>query len=292
MPVLPHDGFVLRFVPDIVFGSAFHFTIIEGLSLLSPTSFMRKSITVVAVALGLLLIAASLFVSVSVPPFDKAAPAYADRAGDAVKVIPTGAIGGCGTIAIDSITVVPHVIAPLADDVGNSFLVSLRLEILDAHGMRKGTLQQGFSTEVCADIASVSWKDLTPDERRLVEDTRLLATLALAGVEFAPKEPVQISAKVPVYWSVRPTSSGSLAGWVSLSTADQPGADIVRVNLSKDAKSSFLTKIRAVPVTMRYVLSAIGSCIGTLLASLPAWLAWYDKRKGADSNRSKIVIAT
>ncbi len=90
----------------------------------------------------------------------------------------------------------------------------------------------------------------------------------------------------PVYWSVRPSNPGSLTGWVRIEPAtrlrveDNPRQHEVSIRVLAAAEAqTFSTKVRSPAPTLGYVLSVLGSVIGTLLASLPAWLAWYEKRR-------------
>ena len=87
-------------------------------------------------------------------------------------------------------------------------------------------------------------------------------------------------------------ASGKLTGWIYISQQEQEnqGVPAAQISLNEDGGNSFTTRVRPIPVTLGYLLSVIGSVIGTLLVSLPAWLAWYDKRKDENAKRGNIVI--
>jgi len=187
--------------------------------------------------------------------------------------------------------VIPHIVVPTEGSAADSFLIGLRLEVATAHCLRIGTIDRGLSQEVCTTVAEVSWNDFRSEERLVAERLRARATLALAGAETSPEDPISLSVRSPIYWSVRPKSPGTLRGWISIESETVQNLDQkAEVEMTTDAKTAFTIRIHKETLTVPYTLSVIGGILGTLLASVPAWLAWYDKRKGDQSKASPVIL--
>jgi len=121
---------------------------------------------------------------------------------------------------IDTLQLVPTLIVPPQAKVSDTFLIGVQYEIIDARLiLGEYTVKEPLGDiGVCVPIGTASWNGFDADERQAARHLRLYATLALAGADFSPKEPLKLTPDSPaVYWSVRPAAPGTLKGWVSIS---------------------------------------------------------------------------
>jgi hypothetical protein len=99
------------------------------------------------------------------------------------------------------------------------------------------------------------------------------AHLSLAGAETSPKDEIAIMPRGQIaYWSIKATDTGVLNGWVAI-TNQKDSSDVQVIANSDQRKFSVkVSRNRPDPV---YLFGVIGSIMGALLASLPAWLNWH-----------------
>jgi len=211
--------------------------------------------------------------------------------------------GGCGSFRILDAELVPVMIRPeFSVSLGSNFIVGIRVQVMRATAERQRCIQDSssFGAEIRTDpaVQRVELKDFSEDERKRLKQVPIQATLFLAGAEYVPKESAPVTEDSPTFWSVRPNGTGDLKGWIRLESmtpkmAGQPQQSEVLVSVSSASDAqAFTTEVRTAAPSLGYILSVVGSILGTLLASAPAWLAWLDKRRTevAKESRSRIIV--
>lgn len=133
------------------------------------------------------------------------------------------------------------------------------------------------------------WKHLTVAEKAEINHRLFFpAELHMAGFEIEPESQI-VRLDQRVWWSIRSATEGRHDGWIRLGErADFPvaqgsGTTDSRVPLSVDVSEENPARVAvnviAPPPKTALILSVVGSILGTLLASLPAWLTWFDARR-------------
>ncbi len=209
--------------------------------------------------------------------------------------------GGCGKFTLTFLEFQPTLLLPSGQvSLGSSTLVGLRVNLKAASAVRQACIveQTSLSTSFRTDPTekAVSIQEFSASEREIAENSMVYASLHMAGVEQAPKEPQRVSQRAPVFWSVKPTAPGDMSGWIKVSadpegTSSSNGSQSLSVSVvNAETSSRFQLESTPEALGLRYVLSIVGAVLGTLLGSLPAWLAWHEKRKAERRDSTKKII--
>jgi hypothetical protein len=179
---------------------------------------------------------------------------------------------------------IPTIIAPKVVDDDESFMISVSAKIVEARIVEVGEKDNGLSTEVCADLKTLSWGQASDAERKAAERIELNAKLVVAGVKSSPDTALQLKPDgMPIYFAVYAKNIRRLKGWVAIEPKNKS-----EVHINADSsRGLFSTRIgQSFPPSLT-LFSIVGSVAGALLASIPAWLVWYDKRKEGRENRAE-----
>jgi hypothetical protein len=213
--------------------------------------------------------------------------------------------GGCTTFCVLSLEVTPTIIRPKTTvTVGDSFLVGLRLEVTSASALRRVCAKTEDKSKLlkCVNTDKVALAAFTNEELSLVRDASFKASLVVPGDGYAPKGSVSVRIGPPVFWSIQASTAGVVSGWVQIergftglggvAPTEAQRTEIDLNLLGEGSGQTFSATIQQPRPTFWYLLSVVGSILGTLLASMPAWLAWHEKRKSqkAEAVKPRIVI--
>ncbi|MDM8540254.1 hypothetical protein QUF90_04130 [Desulfococcaceae bacterium HSG9] len=102
------------------------------------------------------------------------------------------------------------------------------------------------------------------------------ATLNIAGLSVKPTESIPLNINNTVWWSVKPEKTGNYAAVFDFrrkkrSYENEEAEILGQRTFSIKVVSAFNSNVKT-------IISILGGILGALLASLPAWITWYESR--------------
>ena len=140
------------------------------------------------------------------------------------------------------------------------------------------TVRQDESFYVTLDLKHVFPPKEFADEKEKQEEMRrgVYVSLNVAGMEVTPAGETWAWINRRMIWSLRAKESGEYKGLVRFREPSHSSNKPVRGLETKELQFSVLvTK----PVDAYLIVIGIVNVLGWLLATLPAWLTWWEKRK-------------
>ena len=115
------------------------------------------------------------------------------------------------------------------------------------------------------------------------------ATLNIAGLSVKPTESISLSINNTVWWSVKPEKKGLYTAVFDFRRKKRSFENEEAKILGK--KTFSIKVVSAFNNNVKTIISIFGGILGALLASLPAWITWYESRKKYN-NLTKLIQPT